>query len=818
MAAEQSARARRAPNAAVPATSPATASTAGTQPSQIAAPASSSPEPGSFIPLTAHRVIDTRCGCGLTGPISAGGSASARVAGLGGVPEVGAAAVVLNVTVLAPGAGFVAVYPDGAARPTASSISFPANRPVSALVIAGLGPDGGVELSNSSPGSLQVAAYVVGYYISGTATAAGAFASVVPSRLLDTRAAQGGQGPVARGASVQVPITGHGGVPASGVSAVAVTVTATEPTAAGSIAAAPGAAERPTSSSLTFTRGQSVSNLVIVPIGDDGQIQLFNNSTGTVQLAADVTGYFLTGKPSEVGTFVAASTRLLDTRNGIGADGPLAAQAPTSVQVTGQAGLPDSGVSAVMINMSVSGSTATGYLTAYDGDADRPDTWNLIFARGQTIQNLVVVPVGADGSIQLFNGSGGTVQAVGDIVGYYRSDAAVAAPMTWTAPTSIDPLHGNPTSVSCPSTEFCAAVDANGAMFTFDGSVWTNPTSVDVNAYFSSVSCSSASHCVALDIFAGATTFDGTAWSAPVQLGWGSGQSVSCPDSDFCAAVDDSGNAYTFSGGAWSEPVTLDPGSFFAAVSCALPTRCAAVDYSGNVFTYDGTSWSEPTQLAGYLTAVSCGTPTFCLAADYDGNTYRFDGFGWSAPVPGPASGVTSLSCAGANCVVVTSSGQSFTADGSTTGPVATTDAHGSLTSVSCPTVEFCAAVSWDGDALTFDGVTWSPSTAVDLASTLVGVSCGAPGSCIAVDKSGHSLQFDGDTWSAPALFHRNDQLSAVSCGSAAFCAAVDGHGNAFTHDNAGWSGPTATGLQEGESEVSCAGAGFCTAIDGDNS
>jgi len=35
------------------------------------------------------------------------------------------------------------------------------------------------------------------------------------------------------------------------------------------------------------------------------------------------------------------------------------------------------------------------------------------------VPNLVVVPVGADGKITLYNGSAGTVQLIGDIAGYY---------------------------------------------------------------------------------------------------------------------------------------------------------------------------------------------------------------------------------------------------------------------------------------------------------------------------------------------------------------------------------------------------------------
>ena len=46
---------------------------------------------------------------------------------------------------------------------------------------------------------------------------------------------------------------------------------------------------------------------------------------------------------------------------------------------------------------------------------------NLNFTAGQTVPNLVIVPVGADGKIRLYNGSPGTVQLIADIAGYYRA-------------------------------------------------------------------------------------------------------------------------------------------------------------------------------------------------------------------------------------------------------------------------------------------------------------------------------------------------------------------------------------------------------------
>ena len=151
-------------------------------------------------------------------------------------------------------------------------------------------------------------------------------------------------------ASLQV--TGKGGVPATGVSAVVVNVAVVTPAVAGYLTVFPSGTTRQDTSSLNFQAGQNIPNLVVVPVGADGKIALFNGSTGTVQLLADVTGYILGGTPTNPGAVVSlAPSRIMDTRNNIGVTGPVAAGGTASLQVTGKGGVPATGVSAVVVNV-----------------------------------------------------------------------------------------------------------------------------------------------------------------------------------------------------------------------------------------------------------------------------------------------------------------------------------------------------------------------------------------------------------------------------------------------------------------------------------
>jgi len=260
-----------------------------------------------------------------------------------------------------------------------------------------------------------------------TSTTAFGFTPVAPARLLDTRVGLGApKAPVAPAGTVHLPVLGAGGVPTSGVSAVALNVTATGSTAAGYITTYPGGTTAPNASNLNFTAGATVANLVVVPVGADGTVSLFNGSVGTTDLVADVTGYYLAGALTTPGAFAPlAPARLLDTRAGLGA--PMAPVAPSGtvhLAVLSHGGVPASGVSAVVLNVTATGPTAAGYITAYPGGTTRPTASNLNFAPGATVANVVVVPVGADGTVSLFNGSVGATDLVADVAGYFVAGAS----------------------------------------------------------------------------------------------------------------------------------------------------------------------------------------------------------------------------------------------------------------------------------------------------------------------------------------------------------------------------------------------------------
>lgn len=379
-------------------------------------------KPVAFVPLAPSRILDTRSGIGAGGPVGAGQTIDFQVAGVAGIPQTGVAAVVLNVTVTeARSFGFITAFPAGSAKPNASNLNYSAGQTVPNLVVVKLGVNGRVALANTSAGSVALIADVSGYYLAGDATAPGSFVPLEPSRTLDTRFGVGAAGPVAPNGSIDVQITGRAGVPASGVAAVVLNITVTEARSYGFITAHPTGEWRPNASNLNYVAGQTVPNLAMVKLGAGGKISLFNASSGSVALIADVAGYYLAGSPAGTGAFVPLSpSRVIDTREHLGTWGPVwGNDTRDQIQIAGRGGVPATGVSAVVLNITVTEARSFGFVTAYPAGEARPNASNLNYVAGQTVPNLAVVKLSPQGTLAVSNISAGSAQVIADVAGYF---------------------------------------------------------------------------------------------------------------------------------------------------------------------------------------------------------------------------------------------------------------------------------------------------------------------------------------------------------------------------------------------------------------
>jgi uncharacterized protein YjbI with pentapeptide repeats len=245
------------------------------------------------------------------------------------------------------------------------------------------------------------------------------YTPVKPTRILDTRNGTGvaKAGALASKGTLTLSLPTIAGVTAANITAVVLNVTVTGPQASGDLTVFPGTGTPPNSSNLNFTRGQTVANLVTVPVSG-GKVSLYNSSGGTVQVIADAAGIY---SARGAGFHAQAPVRVLDTRNGTGA-AKQALSSGSRIRLNLSGRVP-SGTTAVVLNVTVTGPQKVGWLAVYPDATSKPTTSSLNFASGQTIANQVIVPL-SGGIADLYNGSAGTVQVIADLGGYYASSAS----------------------------------------------------------------------------------------------------------------------------------------------------------------------------------------------------------------------------------------------------------------------------------------------------------------------------------------------------------------------------------------------------------
>ena len=255
---------------------------------------------GLFHAITPARLVDTRL---TDDPLAAGATRVIPVAGLAGVPDSGASAAVLNVTVARPTVpGFVAAFPSGTTFDgKTSNVNFDAGDLASTRVIVPLGTGGAVSIYNRF-GTTPLVVDVVGY-----TTAVGAFdntgshfVAVDPVRRIDSRVGTGtAMTPLGANETRTVQITGTSTVPTQETTAVAANLTAVDPTGYGYLIQLPNGLDRPVASDVNFTAGQVAANLIVSGIDGSGSSEIYNSRASVTDFVEDIYGYFTFTNPCQ---------------------------------------------------------------------------------------------------------------------------------------------------------------------------------------------------------------------------------------------------------------------------------------------------------------------------------------------------------------------------------------------------------------------------------------------------------------------------------------------------------------------------------------
>lgn len=248
--------------------------------------------------------------------------------------------------------------------------------------------------------------------------------------------------PVKAHKTVSFTVLGVAGVPKTGVAAVVLKLVASKPAASGSLTAYPAGAHRPSVLSTTFVKGRDASSTVVVTPGSKGRASVANLSAGGVKVVPTVIGYYRKATAvSAALTYFKAVTPKTAASTTVKAHGLL------SVTAAGARGVPKSGATGVVLEVTALTPAKSGTFTLTPSGATRSKVKALSFVAGRSVTNLVTVAPGSKGKVILASTSTGAVKVRIDVVGYLiplspiggRPGSVAVSPhaggavLTWTA-------------------------------------------------------------------------------------------------------------------------------------------------------------------------------------------------------------------------------------------------------------------------------------------------------------------------------------------------------------------------------------------------
>ena len=384
------------------------------------APVSANTAALAFTPLTsAARAYDTRADIGVAaGRFRAG---TTRYVDLG-INDPNVKAALVNLTMVdSSGTGYVVASEGRTEHPSTSNVNATTGEVAANTSIVPVDADGNIVLYTSV--TTNVIVDVLGTFSATLpGQSGGRFVALAPARLIDTRLPATGSNAYTKTptvnfvSKVNTVVAGKLGVP-SAVEAVAVIVTGVTKagTSPGFATVYPGGAQQPSTSNLnTNGDGDARPNLVIVPLGTNGSIDITLQSTDDV--IVDVAGYFLDTTGAAGLYHVVSPSRQVDTRLPLGF-----ATLPIDGTATLNPGapVPDNAM-AISQNVTLTGSFGPGYITAYPADQGRPLASNgNVSGPRQDHASLTLTKVGGNGAGSVAYYSSGGTDVVVDITGYF---------------------------------------------------------------------------------------------------------------------------------------------------------------------------------------------------------------------------------------------------------------------------------------------------------------------------------------------------------------------------------------------------------------
>jgi D-alanyl-D-alanine carboxypeptidase len=244
---------------------------------------------------------------------------------------------------------------------------------------------------------------------------AAAYVPLPPARLLDSRDLGL---PLVGGKLRVLPVAGAAGLPASGMAAIAVNVTAINTDDVGSLVVWTAGTQAPLSPSLAVAgAGDAVGKLIVTVPNAAGEIAL--QSTTGMDVLIDVVGWFRQSPAGSAdGRYVRGpGTRVVDSVKSLATPGALPAGGRIDVAIAGVGAIP-ADATAVALKVDLFESVPVGFVTIWPTGSPPPGVSQLqVPPAGYTATNVVMVAPGEGGKVSLLT-SAATGLSV-DVVGWF---------------------------------------------------------------------------------------------------------------------------------------------------------------------------------------------------------------------------------------------------------------------------------------------------------------------------------------------------------------------------------------------------------------
>ncbi len=246
------------------------------------------PALSTFQAVVPTRLMDTRSESPNV-PMAAGSTRLVLVKGRFGLSNP--ATVALNVTAVPDQDGYLTVFPCGTSLPNASNLNFSKGKVVANAVFVKVGDNGAVCVFSSATTHVIVD-------VSGAFEASAEVEPLNPVRMIDTRPGTStvdgqfaGIGQRPANATTEIKVSGRGGASTS-AQTVVLNVTVTGALGDGYVTVWPCGSPKPSTSTVNFTRGQTIANMAITKIGTAGNAagKVCVASSVATQLIVDLTG------------------------------------------------------------------------------------------------------------------------------------------------------------------------------------------------------------------------------------------------------------------------------------------------------------------------------------------------------------------------------------------------------------------------------------------------------------------------------------------------------------------------------------------------